>query len=55
VLDGLKQYERGEELLAKALDIAVVAWGAGSMQHLNVLYALAQHFRWGGWGGRAAD
>lgn len=45
VLDGLQQYTRGEELLARALDIAVVAWGAGSMQHLNVLYALAQHFR----------
>ncbi|KAL4430714.1 hypothetical protein ABPG75_005970 [Micractinium tetrahymenae] len=45
VLDGLQQYTRGEELLAKALDIAVVAWGANSMQHLNVLYALAQHFR----------
>ncbi|KAL4432400.1 hypothetical protein ABPG77_001699 [Micractinium sp. CCAP 211/92] len=45
VLDGLQQYTRGEELLAKALDIAVVSWGAGSMQHLNVLYALAQHFR----------
>ena len=48
VLDGLQQYERGEALLAKALDIAVVGWGAGSMQHLNVLYALAQHFRWVG-------
>ena len=45
VLDGLKQYERGQELLTRANDIAVCAWGPGSMQHLNVLYALAQHFR----------
>ncbi len=47
VLDGLQQYERGQELLGRAADIAVCAWGPGSMQHLNVLYALAQHFRWG--------
>ncbi|KAI7836105.1 hypothetical protein COHA_010007 [Chlorella ohadii] len=45
VLDGLQQYERGQELLGRAADIAVCAWGPGSMQHLNVLYALAQHFR----------
>lgn len=45
MLDGLHQYERGQELLARAQDVAVCAWGAGSMQHLNVLYALAQHFR----------
>lgn len=45
MLDGLKQYERGQELLTRANDIAVCAWGPGSMQHLNVLYALAQHFR----------
>jgi hypothetical protein len=48
VLDGLQQYERAEGLLGRALDIAVAAWGAGSMQQLNVMYALAQHYRWVG-------
>jgi hypothetical protein len=45
VLDGLQQYERSEALLAKALDIAVATWGTGTVQQLNVMYALAQHFR----------
>ena len=54
VLDGQQQYERSEVLLGKALDIAVAVWGAGSMQQLNVMYALAQHFRWVASGGVAA-
>lgn len=51
MLDGLQQYERSEALLAKALDVAVAVWGANSMQQLNVMYALAQHYRWAAWGG----
>ena len=56
MLDGLREYERGEALLRRALDLAVMVWGASSMQHLNALYALAQHYgcglrRRGGRGG----
>lgn len=50
VLDGLQQYTRGEELLAKALDIAVVSWGAGSMQVCRATCAASSGLRASGLG-----
>jgi hypothetical protein len=45
LLDATGKFEEGEALLAKALDAAVSVHGESSIQHMNVLYSLGQHYR----------